>query len=189
MNVAHTWSFDALGPSPEALTGPVGLSRKGMGVPASAGFYVVTAGNCLAHVGTSRSLRSRVGSLARLGTHRGSAEVLCAAYCTREAPVVWWQVTGTEAEAKLRESAFKAHYGEPPQPRHGYESCVNGRALLDVFIAAAGTDTWEAGYAEAVFTIGERLTLLFAGRFDPIWRRIGVPPGPWAISARKGSKR
>jgi hypothetical protein len=36
------------------------------------------------------------------------------------------------------------------------------------------------GFAEAVFAIGEMLSLLFQPRFAPIWQQVGVPPGPWA---------
>jgi hypothetical protein len=79
-----------------------------------------------------------------------------------------------------RERAFKRHYGEPPQPRPDYAGCVNGAALLGRIVAAAGPASWEAGFAEAVFQIGERLSLLLQPRFAPIWQRVGVPPGPWA---------
>jgi hypothetical protein len=132
------------------------------------------------HVGTSGGIAGRVRTLANLGTHRGSAEVLCAAYCTGEAPVVWWEEQPSVPDARLRESAFKTHYGEPPQPRSHYAGCVNGAALLAAIRAAAGPDSWESGYAEAVFQIGEKLSLLFQPRFAAIWREVGVPPGPWA---------
>jgi hypothetical protein len=57
---------------------------------------------------------------------------------------------------------------------------VNGAALFGRIVEAAGHDSWEAGFAEAVFAIGEMLSLLFQPRFAPIWQRVGVPPGPWA---------
>ena len=180
MNATPAWVFDATGPDIGSLNGPIPLSRKGMGLPPRPGLYLITAGDCLAHAGASGSLRTRVGTLARLGTHRGSGEVLCAAYCTGIAPTVWWEEASTEQDAKVRENAFKSHYGEPPSPRARYSSCVNGSALMAEFVSAAGADSWEAGYAEAVFTIGERFSLLFADRFLPIWRRSGLPPGPWA---------
>jgi hypothetical protein len=151
-----------------------------MGLPSKPGLYVVTCGDCMPHVGTSGSIAGRVRTLAGLGTHRGSAEVLCAAFCTGEAPVVWWEEQPTPIAARIREAAFKTHYGEPPQPRAGYAECVNGRRLLSEIINAAGPESWEAGFAEAVFTIGEKLNLLFQPRFEPIWQRVGVPPGPWA---------
>jgi hypothetical protein len=113
-------------------------------------------------------------------THRGSAEVLCAAFCTGEGPLVWWEEQLDTASAREREHAFKSHYGEPPQPRPSYEGCVNGAALLARIIGAAGPDSWEAGFAEAVFRIGEKLSLLFQPRFESIWQRVGIPPGPWA---------
>ena len=95
--------------------------------------------------------------------------------------MVWWEEQPTPAAARERERAFKAHYGEPPQPRSRYESCVNGAKLLSAIVEAAGADSWEAGFAEAVFLIGEKLNLLFQPRFEPIWERVGVPPGPWAM--------
>lgn len=48
----------------------------------------------------------RVRTLAGLGTHRGSAEVLCAAWCTQKAPVVWWQTVPDVVTARQRESTF-----------------------------------------------------------------------------------
>jgi hypothetical protein len=174
------WAFDPGGPDFGTFTGPVSLASRGMGLPAKPGLYVVTCGDCMPHVGTSSSLRGRVGTLANLGTHRGSAEVLCAAFCTREPPLVWWEEQPNAAAARVRESAFKGYYGEPPQPRPTYGGCVNGKALLDEITTAAGRDSWEAGFAEAVFTIGEKLSLLFQARFTAIWDHVGVPPGPWA---------
>lgn len=159
--------------------GPVPLVRKGLALPTGPGIYLVACGDCLAHVGTSGNLRGRVRTLAALGTHRGSNEVLCAAYCTAQPPQVWWRATDL-ATARRMEPALKGHYGEPPVPREKYASCVNGLRLMDDLVAAAGNDSWEAGYVEAVFTIGENLTLLFKPRFGPIWANIGVPPGPWS---------
>jgi hypothetical protein len=46
-------------------------------------------------------------------------------------------------------------------------------------VAAAGEDSWEAGYIEAVFAIGEKLNLLFQPRFQPVWEHLEMPPGPW----------
>jgi hypothetical protein len=174
------WAFDPRGPDFATLNGPVPLALRGMGLPARPGLYVVTCGDCMPHVGTSGSVSGRVRTLAALGTHRGSAEVLCAAFCTHEAPMVWWEEQPDTATARLRERAFKAHYGEPPQPRHTYAGCVNGTALLDRITAAAGRDSWEAGFADAVFKIGEKLGLLFQPRFTAVWDQVGVPPGPWA---------
>jgi hypothetical protein len=56
---------------------------------------------------------------------------------------------------------------------------VNGSQLRTDLIAAAGGDSWEAGFVEAVFEIGEKLRLLFHPRFHRLWHEIGVPPGPW----------
>ncbi len=151
------WTFDPRGPESRTLNGPVPLAVKGMGLPARPGLYVITCGDCVPHVGTSGRLSSRVRMLAALRTHRGSAEVLCAAFCTGEAPLVWWEEQPDAKTARERERAFKRHYGEPPQPRPDYQACVNGEVLLGRIVQAAGPDSWEAGFAEAVFAIGEML--------------------------------
>ncbi len=182
--MTNPWAFDPHGPDAHALHGPVQLATRDMGLPPRPGVYIVTCGDCMPHVGMSGSIAGRVRTLANLGTHRGSAEVLCAAFCTGEAPVVWWEEQPTTIAARERERTFKTYYGEPPQPRSRYEACVNGRKLLDGIIAAAGPDSWEAGFAEAVFLIGEKLNLLFRPPFEPIWQRVGMPPGPWALERR-----
>jgi hypothetical protein len=167
-------------PVPELVRfeGPAELVRRGLAVPAGPGVYVIASGDCVSHIGISGNLRSRVGSLAGLGTHRGSAEVICAAHCTGSPPHVWWLGMDRPA-ASLLEATLKVRYGEPPWPRDIYSGCVNGRQLRDDLVAAAGADSWEAGYAEAVFAIGEKLRLLFDSRFDDVWSRVGVPAGPW----------
>ena len=177
--MTNQWAYDPRGPDFRALRGPVPLAARAMGLPARPGLYIVTCGDCMPHVGTSGSLAGRVRALANLGTHRGSAEVLCAAFCTQAAPSVWWEEQPTVIAARVREKAFKLHYGEPPQPRSRYSACVNGAELLGAISEAAGPDSWEAGYAEAVFEIGEELSLLFRPRFEAIWEQVGVPPGPW----------
>jgi hypothetical protein len=158
--------------------GPIQLARRGLVLPGAPGVYVVASGDCVSHIGTSGNLRGRVGTLAGLGTHRGSAEVLCAAYCAKLAPVVWWFPLERACTTVL-ERELKTAYGEPPTPRERFAGCVNGFQLRDDLIAAAGKSSWEAGYIEAVFSIGEKLRLLFQPRFHPIWLEIGVPPGPW----------
>jgi hypothetical protein len=74
---------------------------------------------------------------------------------------------------------MKQRYGEPPWPRNEFAACVNGSKLRDDIVSAAGEESWEAGYAEAVFAIGEKLHLLLAPRFAQVWSDVGVPPGPW----------
>jgi hypothetical protein len=39
------------------------------------------------------------------------------------------------------------------------------------------------GYVEAAFAIGEKLAVLFQPRFVALWKRVGVPPGPWRTGA------
>jgi hypothetical protein len=161
----------------DAFEGPVALASRGLVIPPTPGVYIVASGECVSHIGTSRSLRGRVGSLAALGTHRGSAEVLCAAYCAKAPPHVWWRPFDV-GEMTMLERQLKTAAGEPPIPRDRFGSCVNGAQLRDELINAARRESWEAGYLEAVFAIGEKLRLLFAPRFHPAWQRIGVPPGP-----------
>ncbi len=168
------------GTGSEPFDGPVALVSRGLPLPTTPGVYAITCGDCIAHIGTSRSLRARVATLARLGTHRGSSEVLCAASCTGQEPLVWWRGCPDEASARILESALKRHHGEPPVPRERYADCVNGRRLMERLIQAAGPDSWEAGYVQAAFTIGEKLSLLFAPRMLPLWEHVGCPPGPWA---------
>ena len=163
------------------LSGPVPLGRRGMRLPNVAGLYVVMCGDCVAHVGTSGKLAQRVGELARLGSHKGSSEVLCAAFCSAAEPVVWWKECQNVVEARKLEGAIKEQIGEPPVPGQ-YQRCKNGGELCNKLVEAAGPSSWEAGYIEAVFAIGERLNLLFMKRFEPLWQAIGKPPGPWCNS-------
>jgi hypothetical protein len=150
-----------------------------MGLPKSPGVYIVQSGDCVSHIGSTGTLAARVYTLASLGTHRASAKVLCAAYCTGEAPLVWWQLSESAAAAAAREKSLKMEFGEPPLPGSEYASCVSGARLLSAVLKAAGDESWHAGYAEATFRIGEKLSLLFTERFEPIWNEIGKPPGPW----------
>ncbi len=173
------WVFDEKGPQTTGLSMPIPLSNKRMGAPDSPGLYVVTCGDCLAHIGTSGQLADRIRGLARLGHHRGSAEVLCAAFCTWAPPLVRWEVCPTTQAARQCERALKDFYGEPPVPRDRYRACVNGGHLRQALINAAGTGSWAAGFIEAVFTIGQDLSLLFGSRFAEIWHQVGKPPGPW----------
>ncbi len=161
-----------------SFAGPVDLVRRGLPLPTTPGVYVVACRDCVAHIGTSGNLRTRVRTLAALGTHRGSSEVLCAAHCTRSSPKVWWYPVAL-SEAKVVEHTLKQRYGEPPWPREAYAACVNGAQLRDDLVTAAGSESWEAGFVEAVFAIGEKLGLLFQPRFDSIWQSLGIPPGPW----------
>jgi hypothetical protein len=150
-----------------------------MGLPSRPGLYIVTCGDCLAHVGTSTRLSGRVRQLASLGTHHGNAEVLCAAFCTSRPPVVWWEDLPDVTMARAREREFKEYYGEPPAPRTRYASCTNGKRLKTELVRAADHDSWEGGYIEAVFEIGSTLSGLFTPRFDSLWTVVGKPPGPW----------
>ncbi len=167
------WELDLTG-----FTDAVPLKRTAQGAPARPGVYVIAVGACVPHIGTSGNLQSRIRTLAALGNHRGSAEVLCAAHCTGEAPVVRWRETASAEDARAFESAFK-QLGEPPQPRERFHGCVNGTALRHALVEAAGPSSWEAGYIDALFEVGEQLHRLFTPRFHPLWERVGPPPGPW----------
>lgn len=87
----------------------------------------------------------------------------------------------------MHEQAFKKHYGEPPIPEQKYRACKDGERLKEALVVAAGQSSWEAGYIEAVFAIGENFKLLLVPRFGHIWHSVGVPPGPWADSYGKRS--
>ena len=160
------------------LSGPRPLALRSMNLRAEPGVYVVTAGDCIAHVGSSGRLADRVRTLAHLGTHRGSARVLCAAHCTGEAPQVWWSYTksvararGVEADLKLdRETKFFGNYLQ----------CEEGDTLRNALIEASGRETWNAGFIEAVFAIGEHLAFLNRAELATAWEAVGIPPGPWA---------
>ncbi len=159
------------------FTDAVPPKRTGQGAPARPGVYVIAAGDCVPHIGTSGNLQTRIRTLASLGNHRGSTEVLCAAHCTQQTPTVRWGETGT-ADARSIESAFKK-LGEPPQPRGRFQDCVNGTDLRHALVEAAGASSWEAGYIDALFEVGEQLHRIFAPRFHPLWDHVGWPPGPW----------
>lgn len=157
---------------------PVPLVKSQVPYPKGSGVYVVTSGDCVSHIGQSSRLAGRIVDLAALRNHRASAKVVCAAYCSGEAPVVRWMETDSVAEAKRLETVLHSQL-TPPQPRPKYEGCINGRTLRERLIAAAGPGSWEAGYIEAVFDIGEQLHRLFEGRFARVWGEVGAVPGPW----------
>lgn len=160
------------------LQGPRPLALRGMNLRPEAGVYVVSSGDCISHVGSSGRLSDRVRTLAHLGTHRGSARVLCGAHCTGEAPQVWWAYTKSVArargiEADLRLERDTRFFG-------GYVQCEDGDALHRALVEAAGRDSWAAGYVDAVFSIGEHFSFLNRRELAPAWKAVGVPPGPWA---------
>lgn len=173
------WSFLPDDPDSVGFGPPVPLASAALLIPKSPGVYVVSCGPCLAHVGTSGKLRTRVQTLIRLDHHRGSAEVLCAAYCTKTAPVVRWRSLDDVKQAKSVEHRLKQLYGEPPVPSPAHQACKNGRTLRSALTDAAGSGSWEAGYIDAVFDVGEDFKLLERARFHAIWHRVGAPPGPW----------
>jgi hypothetical protein len=164
------------------LQGPKPLALHNMNLRSEPGVYVVSSGECISHIGSSARLGDRVRTLAHLGTHRGSARVICGAFCTGEAPQVWWSYTksvararGIEADLKLeRETKF---FG-------AYLQCEDGDALRTALVEAAGPDSWHAGYIEAIFSIGEHLAFLNRRELAEVWDAVGIPPGPWAERLR-----
>ena len=163
------------------FSGPTALAHRGLPIPSASGVYVVVSGPAVSHIGMSGNLRSRVSGLAALRTHRATGKVLCVAHCTQEAPFVWWCTT-PRPEAAVLEAHLKSTFGAPPTPGE-FAGCANGKKLLGDLVKAAGADSWEAGYVEAVFAVGEKFHLLFAERFRPMWDLVGVPPGPWRAYA------
>jgi hypothetical protein len=87
--------------------------------------------------------------------------------------MVWWRTSPTpEAD----EDALKAEFGRPEALS---AACNDAGPLRRALVAAAGQDTWEAGYIEGVFDVGNHLQLIFGPRFARIWAIVGLPPGPW----------
>jgi hypothetical protein len=165
--------------------GPNPLLAYGMRLRAEPGVYVVASGECISHVGASGRLGDRVRTLAHLGTHRGSARVLCAAYCTGQAPQVWWAYTKSVARARAVETELKLDYDR--QFLGAYLECDHGGALRNALVDAVGRDTWCAGYVDAIFSIGEHLAYLSRRELAAAWETVGVPPGPWAERLRNFS--
>lgn len=166
-------------PAGLGLEGPVALGDQRL--PAhSFGSYIVSVGPVVAAIGAGGSrtgaFASRVRSLAVLGHHRASRRVLCAAFCHQARPMLWWRLAERDGELLL-ESELKTAIGDPAK---SLAACHRADPLRRALVEAASPDTWEAGYIEAVLEIGERLELLFQPRLAPVWRIVGVPPGPWA---------
>lgn len=161
------------------LEGPVPLGDQRL-PSRSFGSYVISVGPVVAAIGAGGSrtgaFAPRVRSLAVLGNHRASRRVLCAAFCQQAPPLVWWRLAERDGELLL-EAELKRVIGDPVKT---LAACHRAEPLKRALVEAAGADTWEAGYVEAVLEIGERLDLLFQPRFQNLWRTVGIPPGPWA---------
>jgi hypothetical protein len=142
------------------------------------GVYVVASGDTISYIGASGRLGDRVRTLAHLGTHKGSARVLCVAHCTGIAPQVWWSYTKSTSRARALEADLRADYDR--QFLGSRLECDLGGALRGALVDAVGADTWAAGYIDAVFSIGEHLAYLARPELAAAWRTVGVPPGPWA---------
>ena len=146
-------------------------------IPESPGMYIVNSGNCISHIGQGGNIRNRTGALRRLGTHRGSDEVLCGAYCTGKSPMLHWVVMeGSEEKARRgKEIEMEKLFGSPPTPRPEFEKCVHGKRLCDVLIQ--NSKGWQRGYILASFEIGEQMGHIFHSSFDKTWSRVGKPAG------------
>lgn len=143
-------------------------------LPARPGIYVVRSGRCISHIGKSGNIKRRVSQLARLTTHRGSAEVLCVAYCTQKPPQIYYEIM-SPSKGTIREETLKKTLGEPPTPRSKYESCKDGRELRIQLLENA--DRRQAGYIEAIFDVGELLRNVFRPNFQRVWKTVRKPPG------------
>jgi hypothetical protein len=145
-------------------------------LPPSPGIYVVRSGNCISHIGKSRNIKRRVSQLLRLTNHRGSAEVLCVAFCTQKRPEIYYEIMKPKSEERTdRERELKKSLGEPPTPSSVYKSCKDGKELRTQLLRNA--DQWQSGYIDATFEIGEFLRNLFRCRFEDLWKVVGKPPG------------
>jgi hypothetical protein len=158
--------------------GPNPLLAHGMRLRPEPGVYVVASGETVSYIGSSGRLGDRVRTLAHLGTHRGSARVLCVAHCTGVAPQVWWSYTKSVSRAKAVAEDLKNDYDRVFLGDH--LECDQGGALRRALGEAVGAGTWEAGYVDAIFSIGEHFAYLAHPELADAWRTVGVPPGPWA---------
>ena len=158
--------------------GPSPLLAHGMRLRPEPGVYVVASGDTVSHIGASGRLGDRVRTLAHLGTHRGSARVLCVAHCTGAAPQIWWTYTKSLTRAQAVEQDLKSDYDR--QFLGDHVECEQGAALRRALTDAVGAGSWEAGYVDAVFSIGEHLAYLAHPELASAWETVGVPPGPWA---------
>lgn len=150
--------------------------RESKSIPNEPGVYVISSGDCISHIGEGGHMRDRVETLRRLGTHRGSDEVLCAAHCTHESPVVHWELVSGDRRKRLdREGELESMIGEPPSPQPEFRNCIHGRKLCEQLLQ--NCTGWQQGYIKATFEIGEQLAHLFHPKFDRVWRKVGKPPG------------
>jgi hypothetical protein len=158
--------------------GPGPLLAHGMRLRPEPAVYVVASGDAISHVGASGRLGDRVRTLAHLGSHKGSARVLCVAHCTGVAPQIWWSYTKSLTKARALETELKADYER--QFLGANLECDHGGALRGQLMDALGRESWTAGYVEAIFSIGEHFAYLARPELGPAWATIGIPPGPWA---------
>lgn len=161
-----------LEPSPDGI--PLFQSKD---IPESPGVYFVNSGNCISHIGQGGNIRTRTGTLRRLGTHRGSAEVLCGAYCTHKTPMLHWIVMegSVEKDRDSKEAELKKLFGQPPTPTPEFEKCTHGRSLCDALVR--NSKGWQKGYILATFEIGEQMSHIFHPAFDRVWSKVGKPAG------------
>lgn len=144
-------------------------------LPRSPGIYVVRSGDCLSHIEKSNNIKRRVSQLVRLANHRGTAEVLCVAFCTQKPPEIYYEILKSNSKEGIdREKQVKKALGEPPTPRSKYESCKDGEELRTLLWKNA--NQWQREYIGATFDTGEFLRNLFRPEFEPLWEIVGKPP-------------
>jgi hypothetical protein len=144
--------------------------------------YVVRSGRYISAIGKAEDGHDRLnGKMAMLREHRASARVLCLAYCTKKWPAATVETYSTLKEAANREAELKVKYGRKlPYPRGRFDACHHRTVLKRKLMDAAGR-TPERGYIEAIFDVGEQLYRLTDSRFMQMWRKVGIPPGPWQV--------
>jgi hypothetical protein len=144
-------------------------------LPREAGVYAVRSGHCVSHVGQSSDINTRVSQLMELRAHRASARVLCVAFCTGKPPQIYYERITSSSKRTNREKQLKQLLMKHGPLISKFSACSDGQVLRSALQKSASD--WERGYIDAVFDIKEFLRNLFRPCFEPLWRKVGKPPG------------